>query len=670
MRDFHNPEYSDEALFGGSVNPYSDTGLFGIGKAFKKIGKAVGKAAKGVGKGVSSAAKVAGSVVSAPVNLAKHIPVVGGAISAAANVIASPVNMAVAVASGQRIDKAVMGQLKSQLADIKTLAPYAQTVVSVVPGVGPGISGGIAAGLALASGKTINQAMVDAVKASIPGGPLAQAAFAAVEAAASGKALDKIAIAALPISPQAKQAIQTSIVAVRALAAGQRVDTTIVDAALQAVPETYRKATQVAIAVAQGKRIQASQVLGAAAGAATPAFQRATAPVLKQVRTMARPLTNVINVLPPPNRRKPLSLLTNSQQTIQRTLQRAPQLRALPTASLARRLGMHPSQVSQVLKRGGFPSLPFQGISGNAARFVRTHSRFAPRNALVSDVRGLIDNGKTYVVESGDFPGKIAQKLTGNSGNWPQLIKANPKKATVNKGIGPEFKTLYAGEKLILPASWVKSVPTVPPALADSATVIQAKAILAAWGNTDGKASAGVVTYGANPDDLSSGWGARDSLMLTSFSKWSNVGQGTKLSTDGDLTPAHSAALRAWAEKRATSTTPTIPTSTPVPTPSVTVPSLPGIPAVVISTPQPVTPSPGPSTPILPTTPVVTSPGWPAITPAAPSAPSQAQPAAQASSGGIAPILAGVGLGYTLFGVPGALLGGLGGAVLSPKKEV
>lgn len=71
-----------------------------------------------------------------------------------------------------------------------------------------------------------------------------------------------------------------------------------------------------------------------------------------------------------------------------------------------------------------------------------------------------------YTVMRGDYPGKIAEKLTGDGGRWPELIRANPHKPVWTRSeisklktkpagaMAGNFKTLYAGERLILPESW------------------------------------------------------------------------------------------------------------------------------------------------------------------------------------------------------------------------
>ncbi len=60
--------------------------------------------------------------------------------------------------------------------------------------------------------------------------------------------------------------------------------------------------------------------------------------------------------------------------------------------------------------------------------------------------------GRIYVVLSGDNPSKIAKKLTGNGNRFSELVRENvpPKK----KGKDGGFTTLFAGERLRVPASW------------------------------------------------------------------------------------------------------------------------------------------------------------------------------------------------------------------------
>lgn len=640
---------------------YSDTGLFGIGKALKSVGKAVGSAAKSVGKAAGGVAKVAVTPVTVVTKgvskVVGQIPVIGSPLASVVNIANSPIDLANAIASGERIDTAVVNNLKSQLKNIKAVAPYAQTFVSMVPGIGTGVSAAIGAASALASGQPISAALVAGIKGALPGGPLAQSAFSIAEAAASGKPLDKVALAALPISPEAKKGIETAVSAARAIAQGKRIDATLADTALAAVPAEYRQATQAAIAVAQGKKLQAGTILKAAASAATPTLKKAGSAMATKLpptaMAMSRRPGDVLNVLPGPARRNAVLMQGSGATLVQKLLERSPGLRSLTEEELAKRFGVRPSTVRLVTRSKQLKRLPFKGISANATKWVRRFVPLASSASLLDDTRGLIDSGRTYVVESGDYAGKIALKLTGKESNWPQLVRANPQKKTKDSNIGKVWVSLYPGEKLKLPDSWVKPTPVVPsgtPA-ADAATVIQAKTILAAWGATDGKSMAGVTGYGSQPSDLSAGWTARDGLQLKSFSQWSNVTRKTNLSTDGELTSAHSAALRSWAESAASQpTTPTTPTQTTVPT---QIPNpVPGMPPIVV--------------PSLPSVPGTTPSGT-----ATPGPSQSSSGGSQAPSEGVSvpAVLAGLGTGYALGGALGSIIGGIGAAVLTSGEK-
>ena len=71
-----------------------------------------------------------------------------------------------------------------------------------------------------------------------------------------------------------------------------------------------------------------------------------------------------------------------------------------------------------------------------------------------------VATGGTYTVLSGDFPIKIAKKLTGDPNRWHELIAANPNKKTGKDG---NFVSLLPGEVLRLPLSWgAPAAPALP----------------------------------------------------------------------------------------------------------------------------------------------------------------------------------------------------------------
>lgn len=238
---------------------------------FSSIAKAVSSAAKGVAKSVTAPAKAvataAKAVAKTAANYAQHavtalskIPVVGPLASATASLMTQPLQVADALAKGGRIDRVALGSLKSSLNSAKTIAPYVQTVVSFVPGVGQGLSGAIGGAVALASGQSISQAMLAAVKGAIPGGPMAQAAFEVASGVMQGKPIDQIALNALPIPPQSKQLLQQGLGLAKDLAAGKRVDQALLDRATKSLPADVQKAIQIGTAIGHAKSIQDAAV--------------------------------------------------------------------------------------------------------------------------------------------------------------------------------------------------------------------------------------------------------------------------------------------------------------------------------------------------------------------------------------------------------------------------
>lgn len=225
--------------------------------------KALKKAVKGVGKGLSKGVSAVGK-----------IPVVGGALKATYKVtLGGPARLAMGVAKGERIDKAMLGSLKTQVSGVKEVAPYVAMVVSVVPGVGTGVAGAIGAATALAEGKNITKALTEGVKSALPGGPIAKSAFSIAEAAVQGKRIDKIALAALPIPDAQKKAIETSVNLATAIAKGKRVDMALYDAAQKQLPKELQTALTTGIAIAEGKNIQQAITKGVVG--ALPAITKA-----------------------------------------------------------------------------------------------------------------------------------------------------------------------------------------------------------------------------------------------------------------------------------------------------------------------------------------------------------------------------------------------------------
>jgi hypothetical protein len=184
------------------------------------------------------------------------VPVVGKPLASVYGVAVAPAALAEDLAHGARIDHALVHSFKDQVADIKTLAPYAQTVISFVPGVGPGVSGALAASLAIANGHPLSEALVMGIKGAIPGGQLAQSAFGAASSLAQGKGLDQAALDALPMSDDQREALHTALSVAGKVAKGQKVQDIVLTEALGKLPPEVAKAVHVGLAVGHAANIQ------------------------------------------------------------------------------------------------------------------------------------------------------------------------------------------------------------------------------------------------------------------------------------------------------------------------------------------------------------------------------------------------------------------------------
>lgn len=189
-------------------------------------------------------------------NAIKKIPVVGSPLAAVYGVAVAPASLAESIASGARLDHALINNFKDQVADIKTIAPYATSVISFVPGVGQGVAGAMGAALALANGQPLSAALVSGIKGAIPGGAIAQSAFGAATALASGKRLDEVALSALPLPDAQKAALKTALGVATKLANGQKVADVVLTEALAKLPPEVAKAVHVGIAVGHAAVIQ------------------------------------------------------------------------------------------------------------------------------------------------------------------------------------------------------------------------------------------------------------------------------------------------------------------------------------------------------------------------------------------------------------------------------
>jgi hypothetical protein len=238
--------------------PFSIGGFFSfVKKATRSLGNVAKSAVpKVIQDAASSVVSTAQQYSEQALNQVKKVPVLGTVVTAAHSLATIPAQAAEQLLEGKRIDRIVVDQFKTALNNAKAIAPYAQTVVSFVPGIGQGVSAGLGAALALAQGQSISDAMLEAVKGAIPGGPAAQAAFSVAAAAMQGKPIDQIAVNALPIAPEAKQALMAGLGAAKGIASGKNLSQVATDTALNQLPEEVRKAVQVGVAMGHAKNLQ------------------------------------------------------------------------------------------------------------------------------------------------------------------------------------------------------------------------------------------------------------------------------------------------------------------------------------------------------------------------------------------------------------------------------
>ncbi len=562
-------------------------------------------------------------------------------------------------------------------------AKYA--VMAIAPGLAATTQGGqvVSAGLnsiANPNWKALVSNAQTMLKNSGPAGLVASGALGAMQAGLSGKNLESIAWAAA--EGAAPAGIDKAIAAAEAIRHGASVITTALNAAAQSFVPGSTEKFGFDTAIATLKKAANKAALNVARSAlpnegARRAFDAAIGTISKGA-VSAPSLTGLLKragSLPIINLTKPKALLSavpSATHDVFRAIQRNPTLMSDPSA-LARTMMTNGASVNDAMKMvgaRGVSLLPWKSLQPHVVTFIRKYVPQAPLTALRhahTNIGGLSSTGTTYIVEKGDGPWAIAQKLSGNGNNWKMLLDYNKdKKPTVDKNV-------WVGEVLNLPPSWQKPVavasnpkvsntlpaapaPTIAPVpdVVSQATqaanqivpgLLQAKAILAAWGKTDGVNQAGLTDYGANPADFSTTMGPRDTLMLSSFQNWDNKTLGDGLNTSGNLDAKTLQALQSWASARATAA---VPTTTPVP-----IVSSPGLPSVS---------TPSVSTDPLPVVIPAGVIGGTDSNPAAPKVATADQPASGGSGGLIA---GGAIIGGLLFGVPGALIGGAAGAAIS-----
>jgi nucleoid-associated protein YgaU len=491
-----------------------------------------------------------------------------------------------------------------------------------------------------------------------PIGMVASGAIGAMKAGLSGKNLESIAWAAA--EGAAPSGIDKAIGAAEAIRHGSNILHTAINAGVShfvpGSPEHLGYETGISVL----KTAANKAALGVARRAlpsegARRAFDAAIGTVAQVVEANPKALLKRAGSIPTFSLSKVKGTISPYQPNLKHaisTIQRNPSLMTEHPMVLAKRFGTSQQTVLDAMRRVSTTRLlPWRSLTPTAAMFVRKWHPNAPMSALshgTADTAGLTEDGTQYVVVKGDSPWSIAQRLSGNGANWVQLKALNTdKKPTIDKNI-------WSGEVLNIPASWQKptarpvnpavalpsqpapqapSGPVTPaalPSISVAPSILQAKSILVAWSKTDGINQAGLPDYGLNAADLATNMGSRDTLELQSFQNWDNKTGNAGLPVSGQLDAATLTALQNWAETRAAQAIP-----------SASIPGQIVLPTMVI---------PG------------TSPN--ALPEVAPPKSGTAS-AAPATGGKMAPALGGAAIGGVLFGLPGAIIGGIAGAAIA-----
>jgi hypothetical protein len=455
----------------------------------------------------------------------------------------------------------------------KGLAPtalrYAAGGTATIPGLGTVTGGALAAAASGLEGKSWQEIARDAAIGSVPGGAIAQ------ELARSGYSLGSRVVK------------------------GQRLDRALVATGKEAAKRQVRR--------------YAGNLAGNYLGELERLVPKSTRIGAKMLS--ADPLRGVR--LGPVG--TPGAFGSAATRIASRALDNRPSLSLQDAIAIARELGVPVQAVRQAMAGKKRANLMWRPVSTSASRFVRSKApwgRFLSR----ADTGALAVDGKTYTIESGDNPSKVAQAITGSAARYTELFAANPTWPTVRTTYGKNFKYFPVGRVMKLPESWWPVAAPVPtsssapsasgPSAIDAevstAELLKSKAILAAWAKTSGASLVLLSDYGMQPTDALPQWSARDKSVLKTFVAWRGAG-----SADGEIRQVDVDELADWAEAAATAAIPasTAPPVLSVP-PTVSIPPVAMPPVTLPSSVPPITMPPVTVPASLPTTiPSVTLPG-------------------------------------------------------------
>ncbi len=131
-----------------------------------------------------------------------------------------------------------------------------QTTLSFIPVVGQILNIAITGAIALANGERLDAAMIKAIGAALPGGPLVQKAFGVAVDILSGKPIEEIGINLLPIPEPAKQVLYSVARVTRALAEGNPVGAVIASEAIRQLAAASQVAIEQAAKLGAPKMIE------------------------------------------------------------------------------------------------------------------------------------------------------------------------------------------------------------------------------------------------------------------------------------------------------------------------------------------------------------------------------------------------------------------------------
>jgi len=251
---------------------------YGMAGGFADANAAVdsGGALDWLSNAASSAGRTFSDGVSGVGDLVGSVPIIGKPLRSAFNLATGPYQLAERIASGERIDRAVVNHVKDQVSAVRDVAPYAKMIVTEIPGIGSGIGAAYEMGNALADGKPIDQVLVAGARGALPAS--ARMAMDVTMAAAKGENLGKVGlnVACDQLPPNARTAVDL----VGRAARGERIDKVALEGARGALPADVRQGIDVGVALGHGANVQAtvaSQIEKAPMGALADAMKGAVA---------------------------------------------------------------------------------------------------------------------------------------------------------------------------------------------------------------------------------------------------------------------------------------------------------------------------------------------------------------------------------------------------------